>query len=299
MAQRNARVAHVKATWSEWDARSLPLDDASVTRIITNLPFGKQIGTREENASLYTALAKEFKRLLTKDGLLVALTVFPSVRIAAAPADVVRRYLAEVIGLIEGWRLAEPGEFALRAFEHGKIDLTGVEGLADLIDAETAAQRRQALRQVGGALFAHYQGWRERLIAAMALMEAAIDFADEADVARDTVEKARTEAKALQGESGAHLDDGHRGELIRDGPQAVPAGPPTVGKSSLPNALARRDVATATEELERSRDNHDVDAANKQIGRKRKKGTGLSDAAQIGNAKKNDAGDGQRDSVRR
>ncbi len=74
MAQRNARIAHIKATWQEWDARSLPLDEGSVTRIITNLPFGKQIGTREENASLYTALAKEFKRVLTKDGLLVTLT---------------------------------------------------------------------------------------------------------------------------------------------------------------------------------------------------------------------------------
>ncbi len=74
MATRNARAAHVKATWSKWDARSLPLDDASVSRIITNLPFGKQIGTPEENVSLYTALAQEFKRVTTKDGLQVALT---------------------------------------------------------------------------------------------------------------------------------------------------------------------------------------------------------------------------------
>ena len=79
-----------------------------------------------------------------------------------------------------GWR--EPGEFARRAFENGKLDLTGVEGLADLIDAETAAQRRQALRQTEGALGELYAGWRQRLIAATALMEAAIDFSDEADV---------------------------------------------------------------------------------------------------------------------
>ncbi|TMJ67586.1 MAG: tRNA uridine-5-carboxymethylaminomethyl(34) synthesis GTPase MnmE, partial [Alphaproteobacteria bacterium] len=80
----------------------------------------------------------------------------------------------EAIGKIEGCRLAEPGEFARRAFENGKLDLTGVEGLADLIDAETAAQRRQALRQTEGALGHLYAGWRQRLIATTALMEAAI-----------------------------------------------------------------------------------------------------------------------------
>ena len=88
----------------------------------------------------------------------------------------------EAIGTITGCRLAEPGEFARRAFENGKLDLTGVEGLADLIDAETAAQRRQALRQAEGALAKLYAGWRQRLIGATALLEAAIDFSDEADV---------------------------------------------------------------------------------------------------------------------
>ena len=87
------------------------------------------------------------------------------------------------LGDIEGCRLAEPGEFARRALENGKLDLTGVEGLADLVDAETAAQRRQALRQAGGALFRLYEGWRQRLIGAMAQLEAAIDFSDEPDVA--------------------------------------------------------------------------------------------------------------------
>ena len=93
----------------------------------------------------------------------------------------------EAIGTIAGCRLAEPGEFARRAFENGKLDLTGVEGLADLIDAETAAQRRQALRQAEGALAKLYAGWRQRLIGATALLEAAIDFSDEADVVSDAV----------------------------------------------------------------------------------------------------------------
>jgi tRNA modification GTPase len=160
----------------------------------------------------------------------------------------------EAIGSIDGCRLAEPGEFARRAFENGKLDLTGIEGLADLIDAETAAQRRQALRQVGGALSELYAGWRKRLIEATALIEAAIDFSDEADLVSDTVGRARAAVAALQGEVTRHLDDGHRGELVREGFQVVLAGPPNVGKSSLLNALARRDVAIVSPEAGTTRD---------------------------------------------
>jgi tRNA modification GTPase len=158
------------------------------------------------------------------------------------------------IGSIEGCRLAEPGEFARRAFENGKLDLTGVEGLADLIDAETAAQRRQALRQAEGALARLYGGWRRQLIEAMALLEAAIDFSDEGDVAHDAEAVARANAAALRDAIAAHLDDGHRGELVRDGFQVVLAGAPNAGKSSLLNALARRDVAIVSDEAGTTRD---------------------------------------------
>jgi tRNA modification GTPase len=158
------------------------------------------------------------------------------------------------LGSIAGCRMAEPGEFARRALENGKLDLTGAEGLADLIDAETAAQRRQALRQAGGALFRLYEGWRQRLIGAMARLEAAIDFSDEPDVAADALQAARADVEALAREIAAHLDDGHRGELLREGFHVVLAGPPNAGKSSLLNALARRDVAIVSEEAGTTRD---------------------------------------------
>lgn len=158
------------------------------------------------------------------------------------------------LGDVEGCRLAEPGEFARRALENGKLDLTGAEGLADLVEAETAAQRRQALRQAGGALFRLYEGWRQRLIGAMAQLEAAIDFSDEPDVAVVPVKAARAEIEALVSEIGKHLDDGHRGELLREGFHVVLAGPPNAGKSSLLNALARRDVAIVSEEAGTTRD---------------------------------------------
>ena len=158
------------------------------------------------------------------------------------------------IGSIEGCRLAEPGEFARRAFENGKLDLTGVEGLADLIDAETAAQRRQALRQADGALARLYGGWRADLIEALALLEAAIDFSDEGDVAHDAEAMSRAKVEALGDAIARHLDDGHRGELVRDGFQVVLAGAPNSGKSSLLNTLARRDVAIVSDEAGTTRD---------------------------------------------
>jgi tRNA modification GTPase len=151
-------------------------------------------------------------------------------------------------------RLAEPGEFVRRAFDNGKLDLAQVEGLADLINAETEAQRRQALSQMRGALSALYEGWRRDLLEASALMEAAIDFSDEDDVAGDAVEKAYGIVVELRRQIASHLDDGHRGEILRDGFRVVLAGPPNAGKSSLLNALARREAAIVSEEAGTTRD---------------------------------------------
>jgi tRNA modification GTPase len=165
---------------------------------------------------------------------------------------VVARVIDALISL-RGLRLAEPGEFARRAFENGRIDLTEVEGLADLVAAETEAQARQAIAQAEGGARALYESWREELVKAQALAEAGLDFADEADVAADAAVQADAAVAKLLAAITHHLAD-RRGERLRDGFRVVIAGPPNVGKSSLLNALARRDVAIVSEEAGTTRD---------------------------------------------
>jgi len=165
---------------------------------------------------------------------------------------VLREVIAAVLSL-EGTRLAEPGEFVRRAFENGKLDLTEVEGLADLINAETEAQRRQALAQAEGSLRALYESWRAELLRAQALIEAGLDFADEGDVIADVSLKAETIVAGLLVSIARHLAE-RSGERLRDGLRVVIAGPPNAGKSSLLNALAKRDVAIVSEEAGTTRD---------------------------------------------
>ena len=147
------------------------------------------------------------------------------------------------LSAVEDCRLAEPGEFTRRAFENGKLDLTAVEGLGDLIAAETAAQRRQAFRQLKGLIGDRAETWRQRLIDALALVEARIDFSDEADVPEDLITFAAKIAHGLRDEISAALADGGRGERLRDGLVVAIAGPPNAGKSTLFNRLARREAA--------------------------------------------------------
>lgn len=147
------------------------------------------------------------------------------------------------LGGIEGLRPAEAGEFTRRAFESGRLDLTAVEGLADLIGAETEAQRRQAYRQLKGLLGERAETWRRRLIEALALVEARIDFSDEADVPEDLLGPARTIVTALRDEIAEVLAGSAHGERLRDGLVVAIAGPPNAGKSTLLNRLARREAA--------------------------------------------------------
>jgi tRNA modification GTPase len=163
------------------------------------------------------------------------------------------RAVLDALATIPDCRMAEPGEFARRAFNNGKLDLVEIEALADLVGAETEAQRRLALRS-GGVLSALYEGWRTRLIEVAALTEAAIDFSDEGDVAASSFEAARQRAQPLQDEIARHLDDGHRGEILRDGFRVALLGPPNAGKSSLLNALARREAAIVSEDAGTTRD---------------------------------------------
>jgi tRNA modification GTPase len=155
---------------------------------------------------------------------------------------------------MDGLRPAEPGEFTRRAFESGKLDLTKVEGLADLIFAETEAQRRQAFRQLAGLLGDRAEGWRRRLIEALALVEAGIDFSDEADVASDVTARARAALRELASEIESTLVDARRGERLREGLVVAIAGPPNAGKSTLLNRLARREAAIVSPHAGTTRD---------------------------------------------
>jgi tRNA modification GTPase len=147
------------------------------------------------------------------------------------------------LGRVEGCRPAEAGEFTRRAFENGQLDLTRVEGLADLIGADTEAQRRQAYRQLKGLLGDRAEAWRTRLIEALALVEARIDFPDEGDVPGDLVAPALDLARELRDEIADSLADQRRGERLREGLVVAIAGPPNAGKSSLLNRIARREAA--------------------------------------------------------
>jgi tRNA modification GTPase len=154
--------------------------------------------------------------------------------------------LADALTALPDLRLADPGEFTRRAFENGKLDLAQAEGLADLIDSETEGQRRQALRQMEGALGARVAGWREALLKAMAFVEAEIDFPDE-DVPGGVSMQALPLLAELEADMRAELGDAARGISVRDGYRIAILGAPNAGKSSLLNALAGRDAAIVSD----------------------------------------------------
>jgi tRNA modification GTPase len=162
--------------------------------------------------------------------------------------------LFAALSAFEDVRPAEPGEFTRRAFENGKLDLTEAEGLDDLIHADTDRQRRQALRQLKGLLGDRARDWRTRIIEASALIEAAIDFSDEGDVPAELIAPALAKVKMLLGEIDEVLAGQGRSERLRDGLVVAIAGPPNVGKSTLMNQLARREVAIVSPHAGTTRD---------------------------------------------
>jgi len=165
----------------------------------------------------------------------------------------------EILARLEGFAPAPAGAFARRAFDNGKMDLTEAEGLADLIDAQTAAQRRQALRQMDGALGRLYRGWAETLSCALAYNEAAIDFADEEDVPALIAQKQDKGLAETLAAIKSHLADDRRGERLREGLVIALLGAPNAGKSSLLNALARREAAIVSPVAGTTRDVIEVD----------------------------------------
>jgi tRNA modification GTPase len=152
-----------------------------------------------------------------------------------------------VLGRIPGFRPAEAGEFTKRAVLNGKMDISHAEGLGDLVFAETETQRRQAMHQYQGALSKKVEGWRSKLIEAMALIEANLDFADEADVPENLLAPAARAASEMLAEIEVALADARRGERLREGFSVAIAGAPNAGKSTLLNALAQRDVAIVSD----------------------------------------------------
>ena len=150
----------------------------------------------------------------------------------------------DALGRLPGLRLAEPGEFTRQAFRNGRMDMTEVEGLGDLINADTEEQRKQALRQMGGAQRRQYDEWRAALLKSLAYTEALIDFGEDADdITTDALAQAVTSTQALRAEMGRLLEDGARGEVVRDGVRVAILGPPNAGKSTLLNTLAQRPAA--------------------------------------------------------
>lgn len=216
---------------------------------MTTVPKTRQASLRK----LYWqgALLDEALVLLFEEG--ASFTGEPSVELQLHGGQAVVAAVLQALSDIDGLRLAEAGEFTRRALENGRLDLTQVEGLADLIDAETEAQRVQSLRVLSGAIGAKVEAWRRDLVRAAALLEATIDFADE-DLSVDVMPEVRALLDGLLSQLDAELAGAKIAERIRDGFEVAIVGRPNAGKSTLLNALAGRNAAITSEIAGTTRD---------------------------------------------
>jgi len=176
-----------------------------------------------------------------------------TVEISCHGSKAVIRGIYDELSKIDDFRLAEPGEFSRRAFYNGKMDLTEADGLADLIEAETEVQRKTALKQMDGTLFKLYDDWRERLVSILSYIEAYIDFPEE-DIPQDVVLKLENNVFKVISEIENHIKTNNVDERLRDGFQVVISGPTNAGKSSLINAIVRRNVAIVSDIAGTTRD---------------------------------------------
>ena len=163
------------------------------------------------------------------------------------------KLLNQTLASMEDLRLAQPGEFAKRSFFNGKMDLTSAEGLADLIDAETEMQHKQAVAQLGGALEKVYEQWRQQILKIISLLEAYIDFPDE-DIPQSTILEVENKIKSLTKSINNHLNDNNRGERLRNGIKLTIIGRPNAGKSSLVNHIMQRDLSIVSDIAGTTRD---------------------------------------------
>ena len=226
------------------------------TRFVVETIFGKLPSSR---TATYGALKRQDGTLLDKGLVLFfpAPNSFTGEDVAEFHAHggrAVVSALLEELTMIPGVRHAEPGEFTRRAFLNGQLDLTETEALADLINAETEAQRRFAVRNAAGAQSTLYLDWRQRLIHARAMIEADIDFADEEDIPGSVADEVWTEMRSLMVGITEHIAGFRAAEIIKEGFDVVILGAPNSGKSSLFNALVKRDAAIVTSEAGTTRD---------------------------------------------
>ena len=222
---------------------------------MTDLDVAKIAGRKMYLTKFYNPVSRE----TLDNSLLVAFkspasfTGENTIEINCHGSKAVIRSFLEALSLLPDFRLAEPGEFSRRSFYNGKMDLTEADGLADLIDAETALQQKVALQQMGGTLFDLYNDWRTRLVNVLSYIEAYIDFPDE-DIPQDTVQKIENGVFKISEEIKNHLQQNNVEERLRDGFRVVIAGPANAGKSSLINAVVKRNVAIVSDIAGTTRD---------------------------------------------